>query len=311
MNEEDGRAGRVEQREAPTPAEEALRGAVRISEGEPAQAPPGGALKVDGLPGATIRRLVEQVLVAPHPEAALQWMHDVGLLAMVLPELEATVDFAQEMGRRHKDVWKHTKQVVAQSEIDPVVRWAALLHDIGKVPTRSVSPSGKVAFHGHAAIGARLFDRISRRLDFPRPERTTIRFLIQHHLRANQYDGSWTDSAVRRFDREMGEHLDALLSLSRADITSARHHKRAAALAQIEELVARIRALREIDSRVPPLPSGLGNEIMEHFKLKPSRIIGQLRQALEQAVEDGGLEGGREPGYYLRYLEQHREELGL
>jgi len=257
------------------------------------------------------RRLLEQLLVGPHPEPALQWLHDVGLLARLLPEVEATVDFTQEMGRRHKDVWKHTKQVVAQAMTDPAVRWAALLHDVGKVPTRTVSASGKVAFHGHAELGARMFDRIARRLQFPHPLKDEVRFLIQHHLRANQYDGSWTDSAVRRFDREMGEHLEPLLHLSRADITSARPNKRATALAQIEELVRRIEALREIDRRVPPLPSGLGNRIMQHFSLEPGRIIGQLRQELEQAVRDGVLEGGQQPEYYLQFLEQHRQRLGL
>jgi poly(A) polymerase len=191
------------------------------------------------------------------------------------------------------------------------VRWAALLHDVGKVPTRTISPAGKVAFHGHAEVGARMFDRISRRLAFPPDQGKQVRFLIQQHLRANQYDGSWTDSAVRRFDREMGEGLGALLALSRADITSARKHKRQAALAQIEELVARIHALREIDNRVPPLPSGLGNHIMERFKLQPGRIIGDLRRHLASAVEAGALEGQREVEYYLEYLEGLREGDGF
>jgi poly(A) polymerase len=251
------------------------------------------------------------VLTSSRPEPALQWLHDTGLLAVILPELEATVDFTQEMGRRHKDVWKHTKQVVAQADPDPAVRWAALLHDVGKVPTRTISQAGKVAFHGHAEVGARMFDRVSRRLAFPPAQSKKVRFLIQQHLRANQYDGSWTDSAVRRFDREMGDDLEALLALSRADITSARKHKRQAALAQIEELVTRILALREIDSRIPPLPSGLGNHIMERFDLKPGRIIGDLRRHLEQAVEAGELEGQREVDYYLEYLEGLREGDGF
>jgi len=272
---------------------------------------PAGGLDGEALPAGRIRDLLQRVLVASSPEPALQWLHDVGLLALILPELEATVDFTQEMGRRHKDVWKHTKQVVAQAEPEPAIRWAALLHDIGKVPTRTVSPAGKVAFHGHAEVGARMFDRIAGRLELPDSLRSRVRFLIQHHLRANQYDGSWTDSAVRRFDREMGEHLPSLLGLSRADITSARRHKREAALAQIDELVGRIEALREIDARVPPLPSGLGNVIMERFGLRPGRIIGELRRALEEAVEAGALEARREAGYYLDYLDGHRQQLGI
>jgi poly(A) polymerase len=129
-----------------------------------------------------------------------------------------------------------------------------------------------------------------------------VRFLILHHLRANQYDASWTDSAVRRFDREMGEHLPALLQLSRAYITSAKWHRRLAALRHIEELWQRVQALREIDARIPPLPSGLGNFIMERFRLEPGRLIGELRRELERAIDAGELEPQREAEYYLEYL---------
>jgi poly(A) polymerase len=145
---------------------------------------------------------------------------------------------------------------------------------------------------------------VGRRLGFEREFRKEVRFLILHHLRANQYDGSWTDSAVRRFDREMGEHLELLLQLSRADITSAHRQRREQALQQIEELTARIAALREIDSRTPPLPSGLGNHIMERFGLPAGRQIGELRRALEAAIEDERLEPHRETEYYLEHVAQ-------
>lgn len=259
---------------------------------------------VSRLHGEVVRAALQQVILGAQVQPALQWMHEVGLLRLLLPELEATVDFTQEMGRRHKDVWKHTKQVVDQAVADPVVRWAALLHDVAKVPTRAFGPGGKVTFHGHAELGARMFDRIARRLSFPKKLRSQVRFLILHHLRANQYDGTWTDSAVRRFDREMGEHLPRLLDLSRADITSARPHKRQSALDQIAELWQRVEALREEDARVPPLPSGLGNAIMERFALEPGPIIGKLRRALEAAVEAGELQPQQESDYYLAYLEE-------
>ena len=174
------------------------------------------------LPGPRLRAAIEAVIMGRSLDAGLQWMHDAGVLAALLPELEATVDFSQEAGRRHKDVWEHTKQVVVQSVPDPLVRWAALLHDVGKVPTRVMLPDGKVTFHRHAEIGARMWDPIGRRLGFDRTERHKIRFLVLHHLRANAYEPSWTDAAVRRFDHEMGEHLEDLLHLSRADVTSRR-----------------------------------------------------------------------------------------
>jgi poly(A) polymerase len=260
------------------------------------------AAAVRALSAAVVRGELEGLLLGRGVHLALQWLHDTGLLAIVLPELEATVDFSQEAGRRHKDVWEHTKQVVRQSVPRPIVRWAALLHDIGKVPTRTFTPDGGVHFHRHSEVGARMFEDVGRRLQFDKPTRQRLRFLILHHLRANQYDGSWTDAAVRRFDRELGVHLDDLLDLSRADITSARPGKRQAALRSISELSGRIQELRAQDAIQPPLPTGIGNVIMEHFALAPSRQIGDLKRALEQAVEAGELEPRREAEYYLAYV---------
>ncbi|HVU52828.1 MAG TPA: HD domain-containing protein, partial [Polyangia bacterium] len=251
---------------------------------------------------ARVRAGIEAVILGKALDVGLQWMHDAGLLAVLLPELEATVDFSQEAGRRHKDVWEHTKQVVRQSVPKPSVRWAALLHDIGKVPTRVLLPDGRVTFHRHAEVGARMFDPIARRMGFEKPDRQRIRFLILHHLRANAYEPGWTDAAVRRFDHEMGDGLEELLDLSRADVTSRRPGRRQEAVSNIHALKERILAIRELDARVPPLPPGLGNAIMETFGLPPSKRIGDLRKLCEEAVERGELEERREAAYYVEYL---------
>ncbi|MFH0900587.1 MAG: HD domain-containing protein [Pseudomonadota bacterium] len=254
------------------------------------------------VPGEVVREQIERILVARHVHLALEWLHEAGALAVLLPELEATVGFSQESGRKHKDVWAHTKQVVGQSVLKPAVRWAALLHDIGKVPTRTFTPEGKVHFHRHAEIGARMFDHISRRLHFEREYRQRIRFLILNHLRANQYLVTWTDSAVRRFDREIGGYLEDLLDLSRADITSRRPGRREALLERIDELAGRIVAINELDARLPPLPTGLGTAISERFGIPPSKRIGDLKRALEEAIERGELEERRDSDYYLDWL---------
>jgi poly(A) polymerase len=254
------------------------------------------------LPPAQLRHTVERVIMGKALGAGLQWMHDAGVLGAVLPELDATVDFSQEGGRRHKDVWEHTKQVVLQSVPSPIVRWAALLHDIGKVKTRVMLPDGKVTFHRHAEVGARMWEPIAKRLAFDKPERHQIRFLILNHLRANAYEPGWTDAAVRRFDHEMGEHLDNLLELSCADVTSRRPGRREEAIRNIEALRQRILAIRVLDARVPPLPAGLGNAIMEAFSIPPSKRIGELRKVCEDAIERGELEERREADYYIAYL---------
>jgi poly(A) polymerase len=253
---------------------------------------------------ARLRTTVEQVLMGRDVDAALEWLHETRVMGLLFPELEATVDLVQESGRMHKDVWAHTKQVVRQTVGRPLVRWAALLHDIGKVPTRTFTPEG-VHFHGHAEVGARMFDRIHGRFAFSRDERQTIRFLIKHHLRTNQYSAQWTDSAVRRFHREMFAHMTDLLDLSRADITSKRPGRRKLLLEQISALADRVHALAEADARLPPLPGGVGNAIMTAFEIPPSRLIGDLKRALEQAIERGELEPRREDPYYVAYLARH------
>jgi len=235
---------------------------------------------------ARLRGAMEHMLMGRDVDAALEWLRATGALAVLFPELAATVDLVQEEGRQHKDVWAHTKQVVRQTVRRPLVRWAALLHDIGKVPTRTFTAEG-VHFHGHAEVGARMFDRIHGRFAFARDERQTIRFLVKHHLRTNQYSDQWTDSAVRRFHREMGPHMTDLLDLSRADITSKRPGRRKNLLEQISALSDRVLVLAEADAKLPPLPPGVGNELMDAF---------------ETAIETNALEARREDAYYVAWL---------
>lgn len=248
-----------------------------------------------------MRGVIEQMLMGRDVDAALEWLRAGRILPVLFPELAATVDLVQESGRQHKDVWAHTKQVVRQTVRRPLVRWAALLHDIGKVPTRTYTEGG-VHFHGHAEVGARMFDKVSQRFAFARDERQTIRFLVRHHLRTNQYSDAWTDSAVRRFHREMAAHMTDLLDLSRADITSKRPGRRKALLEQISALADRVDRLAEEDAKLPPLPGGVGNAIMTAFEIPPSRLIGDLKRALEQAIEVGTLEARREDAYYVAFI---------
>ena len=260
-----------------------------------------------------VRARLDRILMSDDPEVGLDGLLAEGVLGQMLPEVEAMVGFGDGEWR-HKDVWKHTKQVVRQAVPRLEVRWAALLHDVGKVKTRSVAPDGQVHFFGHAELGARMFDRMDRRLHlFGRDSslRKSIRFLILHHLRAAQYEGSWTDSAVRRFAREMGNELDNLLCLSRADITTKRPEKKRRGLRQIEELSERICELAEIDAQVPPLPSGVGNDIMEAFGIPPSRLIGDIKKALEKAVDEGEIPGQQESTFYVDFLRENKERFGI
>jgi poly(A) polymerase len=260
-----------------------------------------------------VRARLDRVVMSEDPERGLDELLDAGALAALFPEVHAMVGFGDGEWR-HKDVWKHTKQVVRQSVPRLEVRWAALFHDVGKVKTRSISPDGKVHFLGHAEVGTRMFDKLDRRLGmfvYEPSLKETVRFLILHHLRANQYSPDWTDGAVRRFARELGEHLDDLLCLARADITTKRPEKKRRGLQQIEDLQKRIGRLAEEDARVPPLPSGIGDAIMRAFSLPPSRKVGEVKGALEHAVQAGEVAPHQEADAYVEFVRANRDRFGI
>jgi poly(A) polymerase len=263
------------------------------------------------VPVFVFREQMDRLLCGKFPEPGLDAIEAVGGLDVWLPEVAAMVGFGDNEWR-HKDVWKHTKQVVKQSVPRVEVRWGALLHDIGKPKTRRIDERGNVSFHGHAEVGAAMFrKRVSDRLGFEGEQRERIHFLILHHLRAAQYDDSWTDAAVRRFYKQMGEGLRDLLDLSRADITTKRPEKRRRGVRQISLLAKHIRDLQEDDSKVAPLPKGLGTVIMKEFGVPPSKRLGDLMQQLKAAVDAGDLEAEQPAEHYIAYLAAHRGEFGL
>jgi poly(A) polymerase len=260
-----------------------------------------------------VRAKLDRLVMGEDPELGFDALLDAGVLAVVFPEVHAMVGFGDGEWR-HKDVWKHTKQVVRQAVPRLEVRWASLFHDIGKVKTRSIDPQGQVHFLGHAEVGTRMFDKLEKRLQMFSPEpalRDTVRFLVLHHLRANQYEPGWTDSAVRRFARELGSHLDDLLCLARADITTKRPEKKRKGLHQIDELAGRITLLAAEDAKLPPLPTGVGDAVMKAFNIPPSRKIGEIKKLLEELVAKGEVEGHQASEYYVELIGKDLARFGL
>ena len=260
-----------------------------------------------------VRRYLDRVMMGTDPEGGLDGLLEVGVLEAIFPEVHALVGFGDGEWR-HKDVWKHTKQVVRQAAPRVEVRWGALFHDVGKVKTRAFTKDGKVQFLGHAEVGARMFDKLNRRMPLFVHEPAlldTVRFLVLHHLRPNQYDPEWTDSAVRRFARELGLHLNDLLCLARADITTKRPEKKRRGLDQIDELQARITALAAEDAVQPPLPTGVGDAMMKAFSIPPSRLIGDVKKALEKMIESGEIEPHRESEYYIEIVAKDRARFSV
>lgn len=226
-----------------------------------------------------------RILATPHPSVALETMARTGLLAQLLPEVEALRRMPSE--GRHKDVYRHTLLVTSRTPPDPITRLAALLHDIGK-PATKVIEQGQVKFPGHAEVGAEMARRRLRALGFDRATTEAVTLLVALHLRANSYEQEWTDSAARRLAREAGEQLDRLLDLSRADVTSGRREAVERALRRVDALAARIAAIRAAEEK-PHSPLD-GNELMQVFGRPPGPWIGRVKAHLAALVGTGELD---------------------
>lgn len=248
--------------------------------------------------------VVDNALMCRRPAEELELLLDTGVLEQVYPEVTAMVGFGGE-GHGHKDLWWHTKTVVAQAKGRRPVRWAALFHDVGKVPTFSRA-KGKVTFHGHEIVSARLFDKAARRTGLADDFRKHVRFLVRHLGRIEAYESDWTDSAVRRLFRDCERHFDDLLLLAGADITTKHADKRRAHRTRMMELSDRAVAIAEADASEPPLPKGLGTLVIEHLALDPGPEVGRIMAELAAAVEAGELPARAEPDVYLGWLDDRR-----
>jgi poly(A) polymerase len=251
-----------------------------------------------------------RVLMGKHPDEGLEVLQSSGLLAETLPEVQAMVGFGGE-GQGHKDLWGHTKLVVRQTKAHSALRWAALFHDTGKVSTLSRA-TGKVSFHKHEFVSARLLRRALTRVrlvDAPVIEEAHA--VVRNLGLLEAYDSDWTDNAVRRLRKELGEHFDRVLMLARADITTQHVHKRQRHHERLHELATRAARIASRDAIVPPLPKGLGDALMSAFAIPPSKRLGDLRAALEGAVGEGRIEAHRDAVYYVEFLSGHRAEFGL
>jgi poly(A) polymerase len=248
---------------------------------------------------------MNRLLVGTAAEAALGFLADTGLLKPLLPEAQAMVEFKAGQGRyHHKALWPHTLAVVAQAPARPAVRWAALLHDAGKVTTRSVDAAGDVHFFGHESAGADLVDEVARRFRFDRALWQRVRSLVAMHQRPALYEGAWTDAAIRRLIREAGEALQDVLDLSRADVTSHRPGVREDALARLRELETRAAELIHLDGQGPLLPKGIGRAIMTRLGIGEGPRVGEVRAQLEQSVLDGLLPRNAPVEAYLEHLDR-------
>lgn len=250
---------------------------------------------------------LNKTLLAPRPSVGFKVLFSTGLLHLVFPEL-AAMHGVEARGRiRHKDNFYHTLKVV--DNIAPFtdklwLRWAALLHDIGKPRTKRFSPSRGWTFDGHEDVGSRMVPKIFRRLKLPQNEHLRyVQKLVRLHQRPIALTQEIvTDSALRRIVVDAGEDLDDLLTLCRADITTRDPRREARYLNNYDALEERIREVLDRDALrnwQPPLD---GQDIMALFNLKPGRAVGLLKEAVRNAILDGEIPNDRAAA--LAYVQQ-------
>ncbi|MCX0244891.1 CCA tRNA nucleotidyltransferase [Streptomyces drozdowiczii] len=244
-----------------------------------------------------VREELNKLLLSAHPRKGLSLLVETGLAEQVLPELPA-LRLESDEHHRHKDVYEHSltvlDQAIALEEEGPdlVLRLAALLHDIGKPRTRRFEKDGRVSFHHHEVVGAKMTKKRMTALKYSNEMVKDVSKLVELHLRFHGYgDGEWTDSAVRRYVRDAGPLLERLHKLTRSDCTT-RNKRKAAALSRtydgLEERIAQLKSQEELDAIRPDLD---GNEIMQILGVGPGPVIGKAYAfLLELRLENGPLE---------------------
>ena len=283
--------------------------------------------------GERIEVELNKIMMAPHPSIGFELLRRSGLLQIILPELAALDIVEKRDNRAHKNNFYHTLEVLENvvksqnnsltshlspltSHLSPLtsgsyLRWAALLHDIGKTKTKRWEPAIGWTFHNHNLIGAKMVPQIFRRLKLPMgAEMKYVQKLVDLHMRPQVIaDSEVTDSAVRRLISDAGDDIDDLMTLCEADITSKNEVKKKMFLENFRIVREKLADLKEKDYKRLLQPVIDGNEIMELFHLQPSREVGVLKQYLKDAVLDNKVENEREP--LMQLLLQKAREMRL
>lgn len=235
-----------------------------------------------------IRDELVKLVTGAAPGRALELADTTGITDLFLPELPA-LKLEQDPVHRHKDVFHHTLAVMERTEPEPVLRIAALLHDIGKPKTRRIGPEG-VSFHHHEVVGAEMAADRLRELRFPNDFVHQVRDLIKLHHRFHTYRLGWTDSAVRRYVRDAGPLLGTLNALVRADCTTRDKAKAERLARRMDELEARIAELAEREELARIRPELDGEQVKAYLGVTPGPVVGQaLEYLLEIRLEEGFL----------------------
>ena len=264
--------------------------------------------------GERVEEELNKIMMTKTPSKGLVDLQRCGLLPLIMPELSALDIIETKNGRAHKNNFYHTLEVldnVSRRSDNLWLRWAALMHDIGKARSKRWDPIAGWTFHNHNFIGAKMVPEIFRRMKLPMDAKMKyVQKLVDLHMRPIAIaDDVVTDSAVRRLINDAGDDIDDLMILCEADITSKNKERKQQFLENFRMVREKLTDLKEKDFKRLLQPVIDGNEIMEMFHLKPSREVGTLKQTLKNAVLDNKVANEREP--LMQLLMEKAKAMGL